>query len=76
MKPHTHAPNGVFASDLLLYGSLERGAIAARGIWIEPPDSRGASNERKNAMQEKVRAVLALATPGRRLQFQWWPDPN
>jgi hypothetical protein len=74
MKPHAHAPNGVFAENLLLYGSLERGAIASRGFWIEPPDLRGASHERKNAFQEKIRALLALVTPGRRLQVQWHPD--
>lgn len=76
MKPHTQAPNGVFAEDLLLFGSLERGAIAARGFWIEPPDLHGASNEHKNAFQEKVRALLALVTPGRRMQVQWWPESD
>jgi hypothetical protein len=74
MKPHTHAPNGVFADDLLLYGSLERGASAARGYWVELPELRGASHERRNAFQEKVRAMLALVTPGRSLQCQWHLD--
>lgn len=76
MKPHDQAPNGVFAGDLLLYGSLERGAIACRGFWLETPDLRGASFARLNAFQDQVRALLALATPGRRLQFQWWCDAD
>jgi len=74
MKPHAHAPNGVFADDLLLYGSFEPGASAARGYWVELPELRGASHERRNAFQEKVRAILALVTPGRSLQCQWHLD--
>lgn len=76
MKPHEQAPNGVFAGDLILYGSLERGAAACRGFWIEPADLRGASFTRLNAFQDQVRALLALAGPGRRLQFQWWCDSD
>lgn len=76
MRPHDQAPNGVFAEDLLLYGSLERGAIAARGFWLEPADLRGAGNERRNAFQDQVRALLALVTPGRRLQVQWSCDAD
>ncbi|MBL9219062.1 MAG: hypothetical protein JNG82_11275 [Opitutaceae bacterium] len=76
MRPHAEAPNGVFAEDLLLYGSLERGAIAVKGFWIESPDLRGASNERKNAFQDQVRSLFALVTPGRRLQVQWSCDAD
>jgi type IV secretion system protein TrbE len=76
MRPHSAAPNGVFAENLLLYGSLERGAVAAKGFWLEPPDLRGASNERRNAFQDKVRALLALVGPGRRLQVQWSCDAD
>ncbi|MDP3069647.1 MAG: hypothetical protein Q8N18_05130 [Opitutaceae bacterium] len=74
MKPHTHAPNGIFADGILLYGSMERGSLAARGYWIELPELRGASHERRNAFQEKVRAMLSLVTPGRGLQCQWHLD--
>lgn len=76
MRPHDHAPNGMFCDGLLLYGSPERGAIASRGFWIEPPDSRGASVDRLNALQDQVRALLALTGASRRIQFQWWPDGN
>ncbi|MDP1581229.1 MAG: hypothetical protein Q8M02_13220 [Candidatus Didemnitutus sp.] len=76
MKPHAQAPNGVFAENILLYGSLERGAIAAKGFWLEPPDLRGTGNERRNAFQDQVRALLALITPGRRLQVQWSCDAD
>lgn len=76
MKPHDRAPNGVFCDDLLLYGPPERGAVAARGFWIEPPDLRGASFARLNAFQEQIRALLALITPGRRLQVQWSCDAD
>lgn len=76
MKPHDDAPNGVFCDDLMLYGSPERGAIAARGFWVEPPDLRGASIARLNAFQEQIRALLALIAPGRRLQVQWSCDAD
>ncbi len=76
MKPNDRAPNGVFCDDLLLFGSPERGAIAARGFWLQPPDLRGASVARLNAFQEQVRALLALITPGRRLQVQWSCDAD
>ena len=62
MKPHDRAPNGVFCDGLILYGSLERGAIAAKGFWLEPPDSRGASIARLNAQQDQLRGLLALIT--------------
>lgn len=76
MRPHSQAPNGVFAENLLLYGALERGGVAARGVWVTPPDLRGASHEQRNAFQEKLRAMLALLTPGRRMQVQWWTDAD
>lgn len=76
MKPHDHAPNGIFCEGLILYGSPERGATAAKGFWLEPPDGRGASIDRLNALQDQVRAMLALVGPGRRMQVQWWPDGN
>lgn len=76
MKPHAQAPNGVFCDGLILYGFPERGAIAAKGFWVEPPDVRGASFARLNAFQDQVRALLALVTPGRRLQLQWSCDAD
>ncbi|MFA5262946.1 MAG: hypothetical protein WC378_03910, partial [Opitutaceae bacterium] len=76
MKPHDRAPNGIRADDLLVYGSLERGAIVAKGFQLEPSDLRGASFARLNEFQDQVRALLALATPGRRMQFQWSCDAD
>ncbi|MDI1335786.1 MAG: hypothetical protein PSU94_06330 [Lacunisphaera sp.] len=76
MTPHDRAPNGMFCDGLLLFGAPERGAIAAKGFWVEPPDVRGASISRLNGFQDQVRALLALVTPGRRIQIQWWPDGN
>jgi hypothetical protein len=76
MRPHDKAPNGVFCEGMILYGFPERGAIAAKGFWVEPPDVRGASFAKLNALQDQIRALLALATPGRRLQFQWSCDSD
>jgi hypothetical protein len=76
MKPHEHAPNGVFSDGLILYGHPERGAVASQGFWIEPPDLRGASFARLNGLQDQLRALLALLTPGQRLQIQWSCDSD
>ncbi len=75
-KEHTRAPEGRFVNGLLLFGSPERGGVAARGFVLEPPDLRGASFARLNAFQDQVRGLLALVGPGRRLQFQWSCDSD
>jgi hypothetical protein len=67
----TRAPEGWFAEGLILYGALEPGAVAARGYVLTPPDLRGASNERRNAFHDRVRALLALLQSDQRLQVQW-----
>ena len=75
-KSHADAPDGRFVHNLLVFGSPERGGVVARGFWLEPPDLRGASFERLNALQDQVRGLLALVAPGRRLQFQWSCDAD
>jgi hypothetical protein len=75
-RTHAQAPEGRFVRDMLVFGSPERGGLAARGFRLEPPDLRGASFGRLNAFQEQVRSLLALAVPGRRLQFQWVSDSD
>ena len=75
-KTHATAPDGRFVEGMLVFGSPERGGVAAKGFRLEPPDLRGASFERLNAFQDQVRALLALVSPGRRLQIQWWPDSD
>ena len=76
MKPHARAPDGRFVDDLIVFGSLESGATVARGFWIEPPDLRGASHARLNEWQDRLHALLAFVTPGRRLQVQWSCDSD
>lgn len=75
-REHTAAPEGRFFEGLLIFGSLENGGLVGKGFRLETPELRGASIERLNAFQEKVRAMLALASAGRRLQLQWWPDSD
>lgn len=75
-KNHTYAPEGRFVHDMLVFGSPERGGLAAKGFRLERPDLRGASYERLNAFQDQVRTLLALLAPGRRLQVQWWVDAD
>jgi hypothetical protein len=68
---HDRAPNGWYVDGLILYGGLERGAIAAKGFMLTPPDLRGASDEQKNAFQDRIVSLLALLQAGQRLQVQW-----
>lgn len=75
-KTHNHAPEGRFVSGFALFGSPERGGVAAKGFRLEPPDLRGASIARLNAFQDQVRSLLALIGPGRRVQFQWSCDSD
>jgi len=76
VKSHTSSPDGRFIHNLLLFGSPEAGGVVAKGFRLERPDLRGASHERLNAFQDQVRALLALVSPGRRLQVQWWADAD
>jgi len=76
MKCHAEAPNGVFCEGMILYGFPEKGAIAAKGFWITPPDVRGASVERLHTLQTQIRALLALLAPRHRLQVQWSCDSD
>lgn len=75
-KAHAAAPEGRMVEGMLVFGSPERGGVVAKGFRLEPPDLRGASFEQLNAFQDRVRALLALVSPGRRLQIQWWPDSD
>lgn len=75
-RTHDRAPDGRFVNGLLVFGSPERGGLAAKGIWVEPPDLRGASNARLNLHQDQVRALLALLGPGWRMQVQWLCDSD
>jgi hypothetical protein len=75
-RSHADAPEGRFVNGLLVFGAPEAGSVVAKGFWVEPADLRGASVERLNAGQDQLRALLALVTEGRRLQFQWWADAD
>ena len=62
-KAHAGAPDGRMVAGMMVFGSPERGGLAAKGFRLEPPDLRGASFEQLNAFQDRVRALLALASP-------------
>ncbi|OAM89973.1 hypothetical protein OH491_16840 [Termitidicoccus mucosus] len=67
---NSSAPNGYFAGDLILYGTLEKG-VASKGFILQPPDLRGGTIAQLNAYQDKIRALLSLFSDGLRAQFQW-----
>jgi hypothetical protein len=75
-REHAGPPEARFVRGMLLFGAPDRGGLAAKGFRLERPDLRGAGFERLNAMQDQVRALLALIPPGRRLQVQWWADAD
>lgn len=65
------APNGHFAEGLILFGSLEKGGVAAKGYVLQPPDLRGGSVAHLNGYQDKIRSLLASVSGGMRAQLQW-----
>ncbi|MBL9207346.1 MAG: hypothetical protein JNN01_19860 [Opitutaceae bacterium] len=69
-------PNGYFASGLMIFGPLEKGGIAAKGYFIQPPDLRGASISTLNAYQDKIRNLLANLSEGMKAQLQWTCDSD
>jgi type IV secretion system protein TrbE len=68
---NNRAPNGYFASGLMLFGALEKGGTAAQGFVLQPPDLRGASVATLNAYQDKIRSLLSNLGDRMRAQFQW-----
>jgi len=68
------APNGYFAEGLILFGSPEKGGLAAKGFVLQPPDLRGGSIAHLNGYQDKIRTLLANLGEGMRAQFQWTCD--
>ena len=73
---NSRAPNAYFAEGLLIFGALEKGGVAAKGFFLQPPDLRGASVTALNGYQDKVRALLANLGEGMRAQFQWTCDSD
>jgi len=65
------APNGYFAEGLIVFGSPDKGGVAAKGFILQPPDLRGGSVAYLNSYQDKIRGFLASLGPGMRAQFQW-----
>lgn len=70
------APNGYFASGLMIFGPLEKGGIASKGYLLQPPDLRGAGIATLNGYQDKIRGLLANLGEGMRAQFQWTCDSD
>ncbi|MDE3084060.1 MAG: hypothetical protein KGJ37_02430, partial [Verrucomicrobiota bacterium] len=65
------APNGFFADGLMLFGSPEKGGLAAKGYVLQPPDLRGGSVACLNGYQDKIRGLLATLSIKMRAQLQW-----
>lgn len=65
------APNGYFAGDLILFGSLEKGSLASKGFIIQPPDLRGGRVSFLNEYQEKIRTFLSTLSETQAAQIQW-----
>lgn len=71
MIVHDRAPNGFFAHNLIIYGELEKGAIVAKGFFVNPPDLKGASVSFLNSFHDKAKRFLASLPLTHRCQFQW-----
>ncbi|WP_269541661.1 VirB4 family type IV secretion system protein [Cerasicoccus fimbriatus] len=67
----SQAPNGWFADDMLIFGSLEKGCRVAKGFVVETPDLRGGSVSLKNEYKRKIRHLLNSLGSNESMQVQW-----
>lgn len=71
------APNGFFARDLLVFGSLDRGGIVAKGFTFEAPDFQNADDAELNRFHDQIALMLAAVnSANQRLQVQWHCDSD
>lgn len=69
-------PNGYFARDLIVYGSLRPGGAVAKGFVFEPPDLANAAVSELNGFQNQLSLLLASLGDHQRLQVQWSCDSD
>ncbi len=70
------APNGFFARDLMIFGSLDKGGIVAKGFTFEVPDFQNADDAELNRFHDQISLTLATLGPSQRLQVQWYCDSD
>lgn len=69
-------PEAYLGDGLLVFGSLAKGGQVAMGLWVDVPPLHNASNQQRNAFQDRLRQVLRILPKGYRLQVQWWVDSD
>ena len=70
------APNGFFVRDLIVFGSLDKGGIVAKGFTFEVPDFQNADDAELNRFHDQISLTLATLGPNQRLQVQWYCDSD
>ena len=70
------APNGFFAHGLLVFGSLDKGGIVAKGFTFEAPDFQNADDLELNRFHDQIALLLATLGSNQRLQVQWYCDSD
>lgn len=69
-------PEAYLDDGLLVFGSPAKGGQVATGLWVEVPPLHNASNQQRNAFQDRLRQVLRILPKGYRLQVLWWVDSD
>lgn len=46
------------------------------GLWVDVPPLHNASNQQRNAFQDRLRQVVRILPKDYRLQVQWWVDSD
>jgi hypothetical protein len=64
-------PNGYFAKDFLVYGSLEKGGSVSRGFRLFPLDMKGASETTLGDIHAALVRYLQAIPLNQRVQWQW-----
>lgn len=64
-------PNGYFARDFIVYGSLEKGGSISRGFRLFPPDLSGASEQTLAEIHGAITRYLQAVPLHQRDQWQW-----
>ena len=69
-------PNGYFAGDFIVYGSLEKGGTVSRGFRLFPPDTKASSEQTLAALHENLVRYLQSVPDNQAVQWKWRKDSD
>ncbi len=60
----------------MVFGSLDKGGIVAKGFTFEAPDFQNADDLELNRFHDQIALLLATLGANQRLQVQWYCDSD